>query len=65
MTVPEGVQTYAGRLDTFKDAHHAPKRRASSTKKRGQPALAWPDTAPPAEEVTRSYVDDVREEESC
>lgn len=56
MTLPEGVQTYAGRLATFETAHHPPKRRASSTKKKGAGTVTWPATAPAAEEVRLSFL---------
>ncbi|OCL05283.1 hypothetical protein AOQ84DRAFT_356028 [Glonium stellatum] len=51
MTLSEGVNTLAGRLETFQTAHHLSKRRASSTKKKTPATVSWPHTTPTPEEL--------------
>ena len=65
MTLPEGTQTFAGRLATFENPHHLPKRRASSTKKKGAGTLSWPASAPSAEEVGAAFDLETRMELTC
>jgi hypothetical protein len=50
MAHPEGVETYEGRLATFKAVHPA-KRRASSTRKRAAATLSWPHDSPNPDDV--------------
>ncbi|KAF2099497.1 hypothetical protein NA57DRAFT_55462 [Rhizodiscina lignyota] len=54
MALPNGAQTFAGRLATFEAVHHMPKRRASNNKKKGPSTLTWPTTAPTAEDMARA-----------
>lgn len=50
---PEGINTLAGRIESFITEHHLAKRRASSVKKRaGGNAVTWPHNFLPAEQVS-------------
>ncbi|OCK84092.1 hypothetical protein K432DRAFT_422869 [Lepidopterella palustris CBS 459.81] len=51
MVLPDGVHTLAGRLETFQTAHHLPKRRASSSKKKTPSTISWPHETPAPEEL--------------
>jgi hypothetical protein len=56
MTLLEGINTLVGRLETFQTAHHLPKRRASSTKKKTPATVSWPHETPTPEEVSAKAV---------
>jgi hypothetical protein len=51
MAMPEGVNTFAGRLATFEGPRRLAKRRASSAKKKGPNSQEWPHQSPTAEQV--------------
>lgn len=51
MTLLECINTLVGRLETFQTAHHIPKRRASSTKKKTPAIVSWPHETPTPEEL--------------
>ncbi|KAJ9640962.1 hypothetical protein H2199_005630 [Coniosporium tulheliwenetii] len=54
MGAPEAVQTVSGRLATFEEPQHLPKRRASSTKKKTALAVSWPHEKPAPEDLARA-----------
>ena len=56
MALLEGINTLVGRLETFQTAHHLPKRRASSTKKKTPATVSWPHETPTPEEVSAKAV---------
>ncbi|KAF1992065.1 hypothetical protein K402DRAFT_450191 [Aulographum hederae CBS 113979] len=53
-SIPDGVFTLAGRLETFQIPHHLSKRRASSTKNKTTSTVSWPHTSPLPEELAKA-----------
>ncbi|KIW07687.1 uncharacterized protein PV09_01626 [Verruconis gallopava] len=68
MSIPDGINTFQGRLDTFAQPHHLAKRRASSTKKKGPSAVSWPHSNPLPNDLARAgffYRPSAESEDNC
>ena len=54
MASTESYNTIQGRIDSFASEIRLPKRRASSTKKKGPSTISWPHNNPLPNDVSAS-----------